>query len=112
MKGRNIIARVIPEGSIEIQTGIYLHEYTQTISGTEYTFKELYSSEGYCFYWLSNPENYDEDGNLKPANERVYAQYMHCAISATLETINSDVVSVPIEAGCENVSKPSDEVTE
>ena len=106
------MARVIPEGSVEIQTGLYLHKYTQTISGTEYTFRELYSAEGYCFYWLSNPENYDEDGNLKPANERIDAQYMHCAISATLESINADVVSVPIEAGYEIVYRPSDEVTE
>lgn len=106
------MARVIPEGSVEIQTGLYLHEYTQTISGTECTFKELYSAEGYCFYCLSIPENYDEDGNLKPANERIYAQYMHCAISSTLESINADVVSVPIEAGYENVSTPSNEVTE
>lgn len=104
--------REIPEGSIEIQEGLYLYEYTKTIGSTEYTFKELYSTEGYCFYQLSQPENYDEDGNLKPANERVYAQYMHCAISATLESINADVVSVPIEAGYENVSTPSNEVTE
>lgn len=104
--------REIPEGSIEIQEGLYLYEYTKTIGSTEYTFKELYSAEGYCFYQLSQPENYDEDGNLKPANERVYAQYMHCAISATLESINADVVSVPIEAGYENVSTPSNEVTE
>ena len=104
--------REIPEGSIEIQEGLYLYEYTKTIGSTEYTFRELYSAEGYCFYWLSNPENYDEDGNLKPASERVYAQYMHCGISATLESINAEVVSVPIEVGYENVSKPSNEVTE
>lgn len=104
--------REIPEGSIEIQEGLYLYEYTKTIGSTEYTFKELYSAEGYCFYQLSQPENYDEDGNLKPASERVYAQYMHCSISATLESINTDVVSVPIEAGYENVSTPSNEVTE
>lgn len=104
--------REIPEGSTEIQEGLYLYEYTKTIGPTEYTFKELYSAEGYCFYQLSQPENYDEDGNLKPANERIYAQYMHCAISATLESINADVVSVPIEAGYENVSTPSNEVTE
>lgn len=104
--------REIPEGSVEIQEGLYLYEYTKTIGSTEYTFKELYSAEGYCFYQLSQPENYDEDGNLKPANERVYAQYMHCGISATLESINADVVSVLIEAGYENVSAPSNEVTE
>lgn len=104
--------REIPEGSVEIQEGLYLYEYTRTISGTEYTFRELYSAEGYCFYWLSNPENYDEDGNLKPANERIYAQFMYCAISDTLESINADVVSVPIEAGYEIVSTPSNEVTE
>lgn len=104
--------REIPEGSVEIQVGLYLYEYTKTISGTEYTFKQLYSSEGYCFYEINQPENYDEDGNLKPPSERIYAQYMSCGISATLEWINANIVSVPIEAGYEIVSTPSNEVTE
>lgn len=42
--------REIPNGAVEIQTGLWLHTYNMTIGGTEYTFKDLYSSEGYCFY--------------------------------------------------------------
>lgn len=97
----------IPEGSVEIQTGLYLYEYQKTISGTTYTFRKLYSAEGYCFYWLSNPENYDEEGNLKPANERIYATYMSCGIGMTYEVIMADVISVPAEDGYEIVSIPT-----
>lgn len=96
--------REIPAGSTEIQTGLWLYEYTTTIGGTEYTFREIFSAEGYCFYQLSQPENYDEDNNLKPAEERIYATWMSCAISDTVETINADVVSVPYVPGYEVVS--------
>lgn len=99
--------RVIPEGSIEIQTGLYAYLETYTVGGMTRSHYLLYSAEGYCFYKLSTPENYDEDGNLKPANERVYATYMSCSILDTLESINADVISVPVEEGYEIVSGPS-----
>ncbi len=99
--------REIPAGSIEIQTGLYAHLYTYTVGGNQRSRYNLYSAEGYCFYKLSLPENYDEDGNLKPANERVYATFMACSILDTLESINDDVVSVPVEEGYEIVSAPS-----
>lgn len=99
--------REIPEGSIEIQTGLYAHLHTWTAGGRTYSAYRLYSAEGYCFYQLSTPENYDEEGNLKPANERVYATYMACSIFDTIESLNADVVSVPAEEGYEIVSQPS-----
>lgn len=99
--------REIPEGSTEIQTGLWAELYSFTVSGITRSYYRLYAAEGYCFYWLSNPENYDEEGNLKPANERVYATYKSCSINDTLESINADVVSVPVEDGYEIVSKPS-----
>lgn len=99
--------REIPEGSIEIQTGLYAHLYTYVVSGVTKSRYNLYSAEGYCFYQLSTPENYDEEGNLKPPAERVYATYMSCSILDTLESINADVVSVPVEDGYEIVSTPS-----
>jgi hypothetical protein len=99
--------REIPEGSIEIQTGLYAYRHNYTVGGAPRSRYILYSADGYCFYWLSNPENYDEEGNLKPVNERVYATYMSCAIRDTLETINADIVSVPVEDSYEIVSRSS-----
>lgn len=92
------MARTIPEDSVQIQEGLYLYVYTKTILGNTYTFRELYSAEGYCFYQLSQSENYDEEGNLKPANQLQYFQYMSCAMT-TVEEINADIVSVPIQDG-------------
>lgn len=46
----------IPEGSVEIQTGLWLYSYKKKIGGTEYTFNQLFSSEGYCFYDKTVPE--------------------------------------------------------
>ena len=50
------MAREIPSTAVEIQTGLWLYSYNKTIGGTEYTFRELYSSEGYCFYDIRDPE--------------------------------------------------------
>lgn len=104
--------REIPEGSIEIQTGLYLYEYTRTVAGTEYTFRQLFSSEGYCFWNATVPENYDEEGNLRPENERLYAQWAAIANSyTTIELINEDFHSVPVQEGFEIVSVPTDTET-
>lgn len=100
--------REIPTGSVEIQTGLWLYTYNKTIGGTEYTFRELYSAEGYCFYDVEQPENYDEDGNLKPPAERVYLQYVILAqCTNTVELINAQFISVPVQDGYEIVSVPS-----
>ena len=99
--------REIPEGSVEIQTGLYAHLYTYTVGGATRTRYNLYSAEGYCFYQLSQPENFDEEGNLKPANERVYATFAMCPPILSIEDINADFVSVVAEEGYEIVSQPS-----
>lgn len=96
--------RPIPEGSVEIQTGLWLYTYEKNIAGNVYTFGQLYSAEGYCFYDLTIPENYDEEGNLKPPEERLYAQYSSC--QPNLEWINANIVSVPVQSGYEIVSTP------
>ena len=98
--------RPIPEGSIEIQTGLWLYTHEFTIGSTVYVAGELYSAEGYCFYDLSISENYDEEGNLKPAEERLYAQYATCP-GDDLEWINANIVSVPVQPGYEIVSAPT-----
>lgn len=95
--------RVIPEGAVEAQTGLYLYLYTRTIGGREYTFGEVYSSEGYCFYEVGQPENYDEEGNLLPPEQRVYAQYS-TTLCRTIEEVNACYVSVPVQDGYEIVS--------
>lgn len=109
----------IPEGSVEIQTGLYLHQYNQTIGGDEYTFRRLYSSEGYCFY-DAEAEVYDEEGNIIPSdevqpNQRLYMQYAALAIamsSWTYEQLNARYISVPVEEGYEivSVSTPTEEI--
>ena len=88
------MAREIPEGSVEIQTGLYLYTQDLTIGGVAYTFRELYSSDGYCFY-----ENHLAE------EERIYMQW--CSVSQllnTVEKINAWFTSVPIEEGMEIVS--------
>ena len=101
----------IPNGSVEVQTGLYLYTYTKVIAGTTYTFRELFSSQGYCFWEVDQPENYDEDGNLKPENQRVYATYATCTYE-TAEEINAHFISVPYSEGYEVVSVGNETVTE
>jgi hypothetical protein len=98
------MAREIPIGAKSIQNGLYLYEYTKTISGKVHTFREIYSAYGYHFYNVEQPENYNEEGELLPPNERVYAQYAILAQSLnTIEAINSKFISVPIADGYEVV---------
>lgn len=104
----------IPAGSVEIQTGLYVYDTTTIIAGTTYPKRKLYSAEGYCFWQVSNPENYDEEGNLLPAEERVYAQYSSLAVSQatwTYEQLNAEFISVPVQEGFEIVSVPNSSVT-
>lgn len=93
--------REIPENAVEIQTGLWAEERTVTLGNMTRVGHHLYSSEGYCFYIIS--ANLDEDGNLLPENERMYAQYASTAYQ-TIEQINENVVSVPVQEGYEIVS--------
>lgn len=92
--------REIPTGSVEIQTGLWLYTYTRTIGGVERTFRQIYAAEGYCFWKPNMPENYDEHGNLLPESGRVYFTYSSCAYT-TLEEINANFISVPVQDGYE-----------
>ena len=92
--------RDIPEGSVEIQQGLWLYSYEKTLLGNVYTFRQLFASEGYCFYDTNNDE-YDEEGNL----HRIYYTYM--SLGQTSDT--NDFVSVLVEEGMEiagNTNKP------
>lgn len=93
----------IPATAIEVQPGLWADLVTSTFGSSTISKYNLYSAEGYCFYSLSIPENYDEEGNLKPENERVYYRIMYTSFR-TVEQINADIVSVPIQPGYEIVS--------
>lgn len=93
--------REIPEGSVEVQTGLWAKEFTVSAGSITRTGHKLYSSEGYCFYLPAN--NLDEEGNLLPEDQRLYYTYMSAAYS-TIEQINANVVSVPVQDGYEIAS--------
>ena len=96
----------IPAGSIEIQTGLWAYWYTFTVLGTTYGRYELYSAEGYCFWEVEQPKNYDEESNLKPLEQRVFATYAATAYT-TVDELNANFISVPYEEGYEVVSAPT-----
>lgn len=100
----------IPEGSVEIQTGLWAWEDWYTVGGEDDTHYIIYSAEGYCFWEVDQPENYDEDGNLKPAEERVYATYASTCFT-TIDEVNEHFISVPYQEGYEVVSFGDEHVT-
>lgn len=82
-----MVLNEIPEGSVEIQTGLWLYQYDRVISGRTYTFRHLYSADGYCFY-----ENHLTE------EERIYMQYSSVAqVLNTIELINGWYTSIPEE---------------
>lgn len=108
--------REIPAGSELIATGLYVYRYTKTIGGTQYTFGELYSADGYCFY-DSQVEIYDEEGNVIPPEnvlpeQRLYAQYRSLSIARaalTNEQLATIFISVPVDDSYEIVSAQNNE---
>lgn len=101
--------REIPETAVEVQTGLWwdYQPFTSPINGDTVHYGELYASEGYCFYDLNQPENYDEEGNLLPATDLVYAVWCTC-LESSAEGINAYIVSVPYQEGYEVVNVPTD----
>lgn len=101
----NLSYREIPEGSVEVQTGLWASEkrYISPVTGTEKMFYNVYSSEGYVFWEVAQPENYDEEGNLLPLEQRVFATFIS-SVCTTIEEVNEAFVSVPYQDGYEVVS--------
>lgn len=95
--------RPIPEGSTEIQTGLWASERHFTIAGTAYMRYELYAAEGYCFWNKQQPENYDEDGNVLPLDQRKYLQFASTAYT-TIADLNANYESVPYQDSYELLS--------
>lgn len=85
--------REIPQGSVQIQTGLYLYSYEKTILGKVYNIRQLYTTKGYCFYSTSH-DSYDEEGNLLP---RVHYTYMSLSQLEDLDNI----VCIPCTEDCE-----------
>ena len=90
--------RVIPENAFLYKEGLYIAE-SITVRGTSKW--ELYSAEGWCFYDLTQPENYDEEGNLLPPENRIYSQYM--IMRKDEQYVNDNIISVPIKEDYEIV---------
>lgn len=87
------MSKQIPKTAVKIQTGLYLYSYDKVINGRVLNFKQLYASDGYCFY-NTELDTYDEEGNLQ---SRTYYTWMSLSITQNLSTF----VSVPIEKGME-----------
>ena len=104
------MARVIPEGAFLYKEGLYILETNLVLAGIAITKWELYSAEGYCFYDLTIPENYDEEGNLVPENQRTYYQYS--IMRKDEEYVTNNIISVPVQDGYRIVSVGDDTVTE
>ena len=89
----------IPTGAIKIQEGLYLLETPFKVLGVEYIRREIYSADGYHFWTREQPENYNEDGELLPLEERDFSEYaILAAYYTTPELINADFISVTKEA--------------
>ena len=89
----------VPMNTIEIQRGLYLIETPFKVLGVEYIRREIYSADGYHFWERTQPENYDEEGNLLPLEKRQFATYaILSAYYTTAELINADFISVTKEA--------------
>lgn len=95
----NIITREIPESAFLYKEGLYIVETALLLDGIAITKWELYSADGWCFYDLQQPENYDEDGNLLPSEQRVYARYS--IMRKDEEYVTSNIIPVPVQEGYE-----------
>lgn len=99
--------KTIPNEAYQIQEGLYLHSYSKLINGNYYTFRQVYSINGYCFYDKTQEVYRETDNNevvLVPENEvqpneRTYYTYMSLALSKNI----NDLVSVKVEEDFEIV---------
>ena len=87
-----------------MQVGLWANLRTITVGSITIQKYDLYSAEGYCFYIPAN--NLDENGDLIAEDERVYYRYMTSSYR-TIDQINANIVSVPVQDGYEIVSTPN-----
>lgn len=89
----------------EIQKGLYLEELQKQIGGAIYTFRELHSADGYCFYEVEQEQEL-ADNEEQETPTKTYMKYIRLGIGSaqwTDEQINEKYISVPIETGFEIV---------
>ena len=72
---------------IEIQEGIIFNP-------TDYG-GEIVAKDGYHFYVIGVPENYDDNGNLVAEENRLWCTYMSC-VWKTEEKVNANIVGAKI----------------
>lgn len=96
----------IPSTAVEVQTGLWWDYTPFTYNGATIHAGRLYAAEGYCFYDLNRPENYDEEGILLPASELIYEVYCTC-LESSAEGVNSYIVSVPYQEDYTVVNMPT-----
>lgn len=94
----------IPEAAFLYKEGLYINEYEASMGSLRWTVWELFAADGYCFYDLQIPENYDEKGNLKPANERMY--YTYSIMRKDEQYVTNNIIPVLYEEGFEIASEP------
>lgn len=104
------MARIIPEGAFLFKEGLYIVETNLTLAGMAITKWELYAADGWCFYDLTIPENYDEEGNLVPEAQRVYYQYS--IMRKDEQYVTDNIICVPVQDGYEIVSVNNGAVTQ
>lgn len=88
------MTRAIPKGAFLYKEGLYILETNLLLAGRPVIKWELYSAEGWHFYDLQTPENYDEEGNLLPAVQRLYHSYM--IMRKDPSYVSQNIISVPI----------------
>ena len=95
--------KTIPIGVNEIQPGLFLHTRKKVINNKEYTFRELFSAKGYCFYdkteeiYKHSEEPEAEPKLLTTDEEKEFKRnYMTYASLGLLKDV-TDFVSVPVK---------------
>ena len=83
----------IPETAFLYKEGLYINEYTLSVGKHTWTVWELFAADGYCFYDLQIPENYDDDGNLRPVAERTH--YKYSKMPKDEEYVKNNIFAIP-----------------
>lgn len=89
----------IPEGSTEIQTGLFAKLITFNFNGEERSHYNIYSADGYCFYDKTQQVNNDNEPENEDENKEIKQTYARVAYTPykTIEELNEVYVSVPIK---------------
>lgn len=58
--------------TILLKEGLLANEYDVVAGNVVHTMLDIYASDGYRFYNKTQPENYDDDGNILPLDQLVY----------------------------------------